>query len=267
MFEWGFRGFRSIEWTYGHALRQHSGGRRGHAKGMFFAGGRSRTNLNTIQMKYRFFSPETILGIVVSFLLCSVSASAQSYIGGSFSFSGSSVRSSASTTIRTCSTTFNVAPDFGWFIGDKWAVGIRPTVGFSNTSNNEGAQSKNFSLGINPYARYQLLAHNRFGLWAEADPAISFLQSRSQTRDGVWSSNSHSTAYGVDLLPVLTYQLNRHISLETRLNLFSLYLKGIDSENSTSGIRQHSFSGGLYATTKDSVGTLGEITIGFLYKF
>ena len=71
----------------------------------------------------------------------------------------------------------------------------------------------------------------------------------------------------MDLLPVLTYQLNRHISLETRLNLFSLYLKGMDSENSTSGIRQHSFSGGLYATTKDSVGTLGEITIGFLYKF
>ena len=206
-------------------------------------------------------------GILASLVFFSLSASAQSYIGGSFSFSGSSVRSSASTTIRTCSTTFNVAPDFGWFIGDKWAVGIRPTVGFSNTSNNEGVQSKNFSLGINPYARYQLLAHNRFGLWAEADPAITFLQSRSQTRDGVWSSNSHSTAYGVDLLPVLTYQLNRHISLETRLNLFSLYLKGMDSENSTSGIRQHSFSGGLYATTKDSVGTLGEITIGFLYKF
>ena len=220
-----------------------------------------------IQMRCRFFSAETILGVVVSFLLCSSNASAQNYIGGSFSFSGSSVRSTASTTLRTSGTTFNVAPDFGWFIGDKWAVGIRPTVGFNNTSNNEGVQSKNFSLGINPYARYQLLAHNRFGLWAEADPAITFLQSRSQTRDGVWSSNTHSTTYGVDLLPVLTYQLNRHISLETRLALFSLYLKGMDTENSTSGIRQRSFSGGLSATTNDIAGTLGDISIGFLYKF
>jgi hypothetical protein len=168
-----------------------------------------------IQMKCRFFSLEAMLGIVAAFLFCSISASAQSYIGGSFSFSGSSVRSSASTTIRTCSTTFNVAPDFGWFIGDKWAVGIRPTVGFSNTSNNEGVQSKNFSLGINPYARYRLLAHHRFGLWAEADPKISFEQVKSQARGGGWPSKSHSTFYDMDILPVLTYQLSRHISLES----------------------------------------------------
>ena len=41
----------------------------------------------------------------------------------------------------------------------------------------------------------------------------------------------------------------------------------MDSENSTSGIRQHSFSGGLYADTKDIMDNLRTITIGFLYKF
>ena len=222
-------------------------------------------------MNILFFSPKAgkgiLLGLVASLFLCSGNASAQDYIGGSFSFSGSSVRSTSSTTVWTGSTSLSVAPDLGWFIGDKWAVGIRPTVGFSNSTNSEGVLSKSFSLGINPYARYQLLAHNRFGLWAEADPSITYYKSRSQTRDGVWTSNSNSMAYGVELLPVLTYQLNRHISLETRLNLFSLYLRGNDTENSSSGIRQHAFSGGLRATTKDIMDTLGNISIGFLYRF
>lgn len=119
-------------------------------RGMLFAGGEGRTNLNTMQMKYRIFSPETILGIVVSFLLCSVSASAQSYIGGSFSLGSSSVGRSQTATTWTRSSSFRVAPDLGWFIGDRWAVGIRPSVGFSNSINSDDAQSRSFSLGINP---------------------------------------------------------------------------------------------------------------------
>ena len=202
--------------------------------------------------------------MVVAFLFCSPNASAQSYIGGSFNVGGSH-KSVASKTLQ--GNAVQVAPDLGWFIGDRWAVGIRPRMGFSWSSLKDDSQrSRNFSLGINPYARYQLLAHNRFGLWAEADPAITFLQSRSQTRDGVWSSNSHSTAYGVDLLPVLTYQLNRHISLETRLNLFSLAMVGSHTTRND-GVSYDTFSYGLSASTKDVTGTLGDISIGFLYKF
>lgn len=208
-----------------------------------------------------------LLGLVASLFLCSGNAFAQHYVGGSFSFgshSNSSINSN--TTTRNGSTSISVAPDLGWFIGDRWAVGIRPTVGFSGSVNSDDVQSRSFSLGINPYARYELLAHNRFGLWAEADPAITFTQTKGQTREGTFTSSNRSTTYGVEVLPVLTYQLNRHISLESRLNLFSLYLRGVDNENSN-GNQQHSFSGGLRATTKDIMDTLGDISIGFLYKF
>lgn len=220
-------------------------------------------------MNHRLFFAETILGVIVSFLLCSSNASAQSYIGGSFRFSGSSVRNSVSTTPSTTrqtnGTSINVAPDFGWFLGDKWAVGIRPSVGFSNSTNTEGVMSRSFSLGINPYARCRLLAHHSFGLWAEADPELSFTQTRSEIREPERTSSSRSTTYGLDIVPVLTYQLNRHISLESRLNLFSFGLKGNHSVSGDSG--QDSFSYGLRATTKDIVDTLGYISIGFLYAF
>ena len=222
-------------------------------------------------MNDHFFSPKAILGIVISVLFCSVNASAQDYAGGSFSLKSSSSRSTASNAIATVTTwsegtTINVAPDLGWFVGDRWAVGIRPWVGFGNSASQDGTQSRTFSLGLNPYARYQVLAHNRFGLWAEADPLLSFSQNRTETRDHVWISNLRSTTYGVELVPVLTYQLNRRISLESRLNLFSLALQGNHAVTSE-GRDQRTFNWGLSATTKDIMEPLGDITIGFLYKF
>ena len=212
-------------------------------------------------MKNRLFSAETILGVVVSFLLCSSNASAQSYIGGSFNYSGSS-KSFASKTLQ--GTSLQVAPDVGRFIGDRWAVGIRPWIGFSRSSVKDASQSRNFSLGINPYARYRLLAHHRFGLWAEADPELAFSQSRSEDQ-GRDASIISSTTYSLDVVPVLTYQLNSHISLESRLNLFSFGLSGSHTDNGNDV--QHVLSWGLKATTKDIVYILGDISIGFLYKF
>ena len=212
-------------------------------------------------MNNRLFSSETILGVVVSFLLCSSNASAQSYIGGSFNYSGSS-KSFASKTLQ--GTSLQVAPDVGRFIGDRWAVGIRPWIGFSRSSVKGASLSGNFSLGINPYARYRLLAHHSFGLWAEADPELAFSQSRSEDQ-GRDASIISSTTYSLDVVPVLTYQLNSHISLESRLNLFSFGLAGSHTFNGNDD--QNIFSWGMRATTKDVTSALDNISIGFLYKF
>ncbi|MBR6184066.1 MAG: hypothetical protein IKQ76_05815 [Bacteroidales bacterium] len=74
------------------------------------------------------------------------------------------------------------------------------------------------------------------------------------------------TTYGVELMPVLTYELNDHILLESRLNLFSLSVKGSHMA-SDDGQDRSDFSAGLSATTKNIAGSLGDITIGFLYRF
>ena len=135
-------------------------------------------------------------------------------------------------------------------------------MGFTRSSLQDYSQrSSNFSVGINPYARYRLLAYQRFGLWAEADPELAFAQSRSETQGREGTSINRSTTYSFDVVPVLTYQLNSHISLESRLNLFSFGLEGYHSND------QHILSWGLRATTKDVTSALDNISIGFLYKF
>lgn len=217
-------------------------------------------------MNKNLLSPKTgkglLLGLVASLLFCTGNASAQDYIGGSISFQSSIVSSNGTTN----TTTFNVAPDLGWFIGDKWAVGIRPWIGHGKSTSGTETESTTFSLGINPYARYQLMAHNRFGLWAEADPQLGFTNNRSVTSRGEVTSNTRSTTWGVVALPVLTYQLNRHIALETRLNLFSFSMLSSHTIHNDKDF-ESSFTCGLSATTKDVMDTLGDISIGFVYKF
>ena len=216
-------------------------------------------------MSKNLFSPKTgkglLLGLVASLLFCTGNASAQDYIGGSFSFQASIVDSNGTAN----STALSVAPDLGWFFGDKWALGIRPSIGHIK-SHSEGAESYAFTVGITPYARYQLLAHNRFGLWAEADPQLSYIENSSQDSRGLLLSKTRSTTWGVTVLPVLTYQLNRRIALETRLNLFSFSMLSNHTTH-TNDAYVTSFTCGLAATTKDVMGSLGDLTIGFIYKF
>ena len=215
-------------------------------------------------MSIHLFSPKDgkgiILGLVALFLFCTGNASAQDFIGGSISFDVNANTFFASEKLgRTSHSTINVAPDLGWFVGDKWAVGIRPAVGFGLNTSPENDRIRTFSLEIVPYARYRLLAYNRFGFWAEADPRLYYSQSKGETTD------VRTTTYGASLLPVLTYQLNSHLSMESRLNLLSLSLSGWHIDNN--GDETDVFIYGLATSTKDVMDTLGAISIGFLYKF
>ena len=219
----------------------------------------------TKRMSDHLFSSKTgkriLIGIVASLFLCSGNASAQDYIGGSFRIFGLAGRNASSE-----GNSFSVAPDFGWYFGDNWAFGIRPVVGFRTTTTTYDEnihQARNLSWGFNPYARYLLLDYNRFGLWAEASPEIGFQYEWSRDSGGDWVSNDRIFHYDIRLVPVLTYQLNEHISLESRLNLFSLAFVGSHSTR----LSRDTISYGLSATTKDVTGTLEDISIGFLYKF
>ena len=191
--------------------------------------------------------------------ICTGKASAQPFIGGSFRLTGG-VNQSVS------NVTLTIAPTFGWYLGERWAVGFRPTFGVGMSNFNY--LNEFFSLGITPYARFRMLTFNRFGLWAETDPDISYRRNKYTLTENATTTIKEvsSLEYGVKLLPVLTYQLTPRISLESRLNLFSLYMTGT-RQIQTGEAYQNSFSYGLQATTQDVIDALENLSIGFLYKF
>ena len=190
---------------------------------------------------------------------------AQRYnIGGSFSLSGG-INQTSSTDELTNRVTLSVSPDFGWNLVECWAVGVRPSFGFSQASYSQ-SRVRVTSLGINPYARYRMLEFKHFGLWAEADSELNRNWNQHSIERGTWSTESRSFSYSIRLLPVLAYQFNRHVSLESRLNLFSVALSGEHVRYSPDKA-SNSFSYGFQATTDDIFGPLEKLSIGFLYHF
>lgn len=186
------------------------------------------------------------------------------YVGGSFNLSASDSHLSNSGSFQNH---FNVgvAPDFGWKFKENLAAGFRPTFGFLRMTSHGNQETRSTSVGLNPYIRYRVLDYHRFGLWAEADASVNFKQEWS-LYDKTTVSKTRTYSQGLQALPVLTYQLTKHISLETRLNICSFGLTSSHAEyNDNSSSNSVSF--GLNATSEDILGDLGDITVGFLYFF
>ena len=76
-------------------------------------------------------------------------------VGGNFKFYNANSESTSgdfNTTSRGLG--FDLSTDLGYFIRDKFAVGIVPTVGYGNP---EGSGNSGYGFGIGPFVRYYFL--------------------------------------------------------------------------------------------------------------
>ncbi len=78
---------------------------------------------------------------------------------------------------ETKTSQFNLQPKAGYFVSDKFVVGIAPGYGQSKTTNYSGSQdsySKTNSLGVDLFGRYYFLeAGARFKFYSELDLGYS----------------------------------------------------------------------------------------------
>lgn len=204
-----------------------------------------------------------LLFIILTLMINGGHARAQGYIGGYLSLNGGRNQDAGAGSMQK-SNMLRGAPDIGRVLNEKWVVGVRPTVGLSLSSNNSRKQ-RILTLGVNPYARYRMLGLRRFGIWAEFSPELGLYNDWHQERADHWLSDTRSLNYDIRLLPVLTYRLNRHVSLETRLKIFSASLAGRHFIYPATGNAFNSVSYRLNASMEDLVNTVEDITIGFLY--
>lgn len=192
--------------------------------------------------------------VLLASLLSCGNISAQGYLGGAFSILGARNASVGGELVSSASIT--VAPNFGWYLGDKWAAGFMPAVGLSL---NEGAGSAR--CGVTPYIRYYLLDIDRLGLWAEGYTDLSYIHSWTKGDTG-----TNTLSYSIQVVPVLTFDLNEHIMLEAVIDLFSLGYRGYSTHYPT-GYWFHSSNFGLAASGEDVISSLSNISVGILYRF
>jgi hypothetical protein len=190
---------------------------------------------------------KTILIMLVS-VLCTGFVNAQVYLGGSLGFNTNTAKPEVGD--KTTTTSFSFAPEVGYSLSPKFDLGI--ALNIANLKTKVGtAENKSNLWGIAPYARYSVVEFGNFSVWGQAGLFVG----------GGEQNGLKATSFGLDIQPVLKYNLSDHFSLLANLDFFSL---GFSQTKVKDVSTTTNF--GLGVNSED-VATLGAISVGFIYKF
>ncbi len=129
-------------------------------------------------------------------------------VGGSGSFSSGKSESKTKATgdiSRGSGYGFSLQPNLGYFVADKFVVGLTPTLGFNK--NNDNSDSGNWGYGIGSFVRYYLLnAENRVNILTH----VSYQYALNS------SSDNNYSGFVTKVGPVVYF--NSSVALEMTLN-------------------------------------------------
>jgi hypothetical protein len=186
-----------------------------------------------------------ILAVVAVF---AVSANAQYYIGGSIGFAGSTDKPEAGD--KTTTTGFTIAPEFGYSLTEKVDLGI--TLGYSNSKEKTGdVELKVNGWEVAPYVRYSLVQFGNFNVLGKAAVSVG----------GGKEGEQKNTNFGIRIAPIVTYALSDKFDLFTNLNFLGAGFSQVKFKDANTVTNY-----GLLINA-DDVANIGDIQIGFVYKF
>lgn len=138
------------------------------------------------------------LFLVIAVVMAAVCAQAQQmYLGGSISLW-------RNTDIDR--TSFSIAPDFGYNLNERWAVGGELALAFNGKGDNGTQRSTAFAIA--PYARYSYYENKVIRLFL--DMGLGFSTFKEKHHDSV-------NGFEIGLKPGLAIKLTEQLSLITKV--------------------------------------------------
>lgn len=180
-----------------------------------------------------------------------LSANAQFYLGGSLKFGTKTAKPEGGT--KTTGSQFSIMPEAGYHLNQDLDLGL--VLGFSNVKDQNDVKTSNW--GVSPYARYSFVEFGRLSVWGQA----AFFAGGSD----VDKLKTKSTVFGLTVSPVLKYSLSNRFDLMTNLNFFNIGFSQTSTKVDGKKVSTDT-SFGLGINSYD-IATLGNISIGFIYKF
>jgi opacity protein-like surface antigen len=205
--------------------------------------------------------------MIVFFGLFSFILNGQVFIGGNFGLntSGGSFDNGTITVDKTSSVSFSILPMVGIFLSENVAVGASVNLSLSRTKFPGTPETINTSsgIGVSPFLRYYAIRMDKFSVFGQGNIGFSYSGSKSKV-GGTSTDGPKATSLYLNLVPGLSYDLSDRLSLETSINVFNLGVsQTITKQGSTKDITTNfGIGGGLY-----NIVTIGDITIGAIYKF
>ncbi|MEI6747978.1 MAG: outer membrane beta-barrel protein [Bacteroidales bacterium] len=163
-----------------------------------------------------------IFTIVALFLVTSTILKAQMFVGGAFSLATSSSKFSAGAVSLDGDKTFsfNFSPKAGYFLNDKFAIGLGFGFGTSKTTtpkeltaSGEEEVSKANSWAIAPFARYYFAKSGDLSFFGEA--TLGFGGGKSEISAGAVTVDGPKTSMiGISVAPAISYDLGKKFAIE-----------------------------------------------------
>ena len=202
----------------------------------------------------------------------SFNANAQYFVGGNvgIGFNGGKTTIDGTSSDNQSAVSFTIAPNVGYYFADNFLAGARVGVAYDKTTIPgaiSDSEKSSCTWAIQPYARYRFGEWNRFGLWSEVNAGIQRQTGKTVT-GSINDKDNPVFGWAINVLPVLTYSVNEHLTLETSLDFLTFGYEGTYTrdEDKTYEITDSSFSFG--ANSNDIFGSaVGQIKVGFTYKF
>jgi len=185
--------------------------------------------------------------VIISLVFVGMAVNAQLYMGGSFDLRFSETKTDNGDK-QTTSSTIGLFPEIGYYLNDRFDIGL--DIGISSSVFNDHIsdnKTTTTSWLFSPFVRYSVIQAGNFEVIGKGSAIV----------DG---SKSY-TSFGVQVVPVLAYNLNDHIALQANLNFLSV---GTSYNKVKDGNATTRFNLGFNA---NNLANIGNLTVGFIYKF
>ena len=192
---------------------------------------------------------------MAAFAVASLTANAQSYIGGTIGFSNSKTEGGV-----TKVTNFTIAPEFGTALNDQLGVGI--ALGFGSnkrtlkeTTGDIDVTTTTFT--VNPYLRYHALEIGKVNVFVDGGVYFDYEKTKDY-KPGI--------GVGLNVAPGLAYNLTDKISIVAKANnLLSIgYSKSPVRDTPNAPDAANAFNANVNTLNNFSAASL---VFGFYYNF
>ena len=185
--------------------------------------------------------------VIISLMISGVAVNAQFFQGARFDISAGQVNNDNGDKL-TSEANFGFYDILGYRLNDVWDIGAEfgGSVGrYKNHTSKDETTSAHWL--ISPFARYTVFQAGKF----------DFMGKGSLILEGT----KNYTLIGLEVVPMVSYNVTEHIALHTNLNFLSF---GISRNKTKDGDARTNFNLG---GNSNNVANLGGITIGFVYRF
>jgi hypothetical protein len=201
--------------------------------------------------------------LIVLFSFFCISLNAQVFIGGNFGFNATNDKTIYGNT--TSNYRLNLSPVLGKFLSEKVATGFALDITLSGNTYgvDPETKTKSYSLGGSLFLRYYAIKWDKFSVFGQGNVGLAFSNSSTKT-GGSTTDEPKSTRVYFSVYPGLSYDINDKLSLQTTLNILSF---GYSYETTNSGTAKDNTSNFYFGAGLSNIVSIGDITIGAIYKF